>query len=95
MQIAKQEITQLIARLGDKSATPLEENIIRCSDSLVKDMPDFRDHITDILFQAVLALPTKTPIYGTLVGLISLEVDGFESDILKRVRTELHIALRR
>lgn len=40
-----------------------------------------KEQVLDTLFQCVLALPTKTPIYGTMIGLINLTQPDFGLEV--------------
>lgn len=41
----------------------------------------------------MLGLPVKTPVYGTLVGLLNLSNPDFAEEILLRVTSDLQISL--
>ena len=38
---------------------------------LAKELDQFKAPLIDILFECALALPTKTSLYGTLIGLLN------------------------
>jgi hypothetical protein len=82
------DIADLIIRIGD-DPSPLERNVPGLANALLGDMARYRDHIVDTVFKCVLTLPQKTNIYGTLVGLMSVEVADLAEQVVKRVNTEL------
>jgi hypothetical protein len=64
------KLRELLVRVGDKSTTPLEQNLQGLTQVLVDDLDTHIPTLVDFLFQCVLALPTKTAVYGTLVALL-------------------------
>jgi len=91
----RQKVVHFITRLGDKSSASLEDNMRGCARELQDLMGQHRRLIIETLLKSVIALPTKTPIYGTLTGLLALHDSNFAKDVLHKTRYELQVALRR
>jgi len=65
------------------------------SGSLIKDLSKHKDFILDIIFKCVLALPTKTPIYATLISLMNVSQPEIGKEVLRRVHDEIGVSLKR
>jgi len=89
-----QSIQDLVVRIGD-TQTPLERCLEGLSSALTKDLTKHKVFILDIIFKCVLALPTKTSIYATLVALFNVSNPEIGEEISTRVRDEITVALKR
>lgn len=56
---------------------------------------DKKDALLQHLFKCVVALPTRTPLFGTLVGLVSADSPTFSDDVVRRINDELTLAFQR
>eukprot|EP01132_Coremiostelium_polycephalum_P000544 gene544-686_t len=89
----KNKLVSLIVRIGDKTSTALESNIDGLANALLTDINNHNSTIQDTLFKCISSLPFKTPIYGTLVGLINLKNFEFGKEIVCGLVDELNDAL--
>uniref|UniRef100_A0A6B2KXX1 MIF4G domain-containing protein n=1 Tax=Arcella intermedia TaxID=1963864 RepID=A0A6B2KXX1_9EUKA len=85
----------MIAKIGDIWGPALPSHMAKVAQILKDEIPKYKTHILDVLFQSVLTLPTKTPVYGTLLGLLSCSVGDLGTEVLDRINEELKVALRR
>jgi nuclear cap-binding protein subunit 1 len=90
-----QSIQELVVRIGDSQNPPLEKCIEGLSGALAKDLAKHKVFILDIIFKCVLALPTKTSIYATLVSLLNVSNPEIGEEILARINDEITVALKR
>eukprot|EP01121_Diplochlamys_sp_Union-15-3_P016389 TRINITY_DN555_c0_g2_i1.p1 TRINITY_DN555_c0_g2~~TRINITY_DN555_c0_g2_i1.p1 ORF type:complete len:413 (-),score=58.51 TRINITY_DN555_c0_g2_i1:884-2122(-) len=89
-------LNDLIIMIGDdKAINSLDSNIDFLSRALITDIKTHKNTILDTIFKCVLALPTKTGIYGSLVGLLNLSNKELGKEVVDRVREELQVALKR
>lgn len=86
-------LTALIVRIGDKSASPLEANLQGLAEALEGDLAHHGPQITSMLFSCITQLPVKTPVYGTLVGLINAKNADFGREVVSKVGERLQQAL--
>jgi nuclear cap-binding protein subunit 1 len=90
-----QSIQELVVRIGDSQTPPLEKCIEGLSGALGKDLAKHKVFILDIIFKCVLALPTKTSIYATLVSLLNVSNPEIGEEILARINDEITVSLKR
>jgi hypothetical protein len=48
-----------------------------------------KEKLLQHLFKCVAALPAKTPLFGTLVGLVAADVVTFSDDVMRKLNDEL------
>jgi len=87
-------LKQLLLIVGDKTQSSVEDNLQDLSFVLEEDFETHHDYILETLFHCVLALPSKTPIYGTLVGLLNEKNSQFGLDVVQRTQLDLFKALQ-
>eukprot|EP01087_Luapelamoeba_hula_P018471 TRINITY_DN5951_c0_g1_i1.p1 TRINITY_DN5951_c0_g1~~TRINITY_DN5951_c0_g1_i1.p1 ORF type:complete len:819 (-),score=70.52 TRINITY_DN5951_c0_g1_i1:395-2851(-) len=87
-------LNSLLIRIGDKSQSThtLESNLQGLADALEGDVTNHRTQILQMLFQCVMQLSLKTPVYGTLVGLMNVKNTDFGNEVVLRTATELEKA---
>ena len=64
-------LINLIVKVGDKNVQNLSSHLDGLSRALEGDLALHRSLITDTVFDCVHWLQPKTPVYGTLVGLLN------------------------
>jgi len=86
---AEERLKSLIVRVGDKGSTSVESNLEALSHALEADLPKHKISIIDFIIQCTGALPTKTPVYGTLVGLLNARSFDFGRDLVQKLSVKL------
>eukprot|EP01127_Copromyxa_protea_P014250 TRINITY_DN3931_c0_g1_i1.p2 TRINITY_DN3931_c0_g1~~TRINITY_DN3931_c0_g1_i1.p2 ORF type:complete len:391 (-),score=86.45 TRINITY_DN3931_c0_g1_i1:1397-2569(-) len=90
-----EKVKDLLVRIGDNLASPLERNLAGLAEALSKMLAQDLGQIIDILLECALNLPTKTPVYGTLIGLMYTKSPDFGKAISHRIYSIFAIALKR
>eukprot|EP00005_Dracoamoeba_jomungandri_P013753 CAMPEP_0174265190 /NCGR_PEP_ID=MMETSP0439-20130205/25516_1 /TAXON_ID=0 /ORGANISM="Stereomyxa ramosa, Strain Chinc5" /LENGTH=793 /DNA_ID=CAMNT_0015351511 /DNA_START=36 /DNA_END=2417 /DNA_ORIENTATION=- len=85
-------LNSLIVRIGDKSSSPLENNLQGLADALEGDISTHKKQIVTMIFTCVKLLPVKIPVYGTLVGLLNVKNFDFGKDVVRQCSIELEKA---
>jgi len=88
----KNKLTSLIVRIGDKLSDSLASNIDGLANALLTDISNHNSTIQTILFKCISSLPYKTPIYGTLVGLMNVKNFQFGKEIVCTLIDEINSA---
>jgi len=87
-------LKKLIIRIGNKSKAKLEKNVDILAKAIQIDLEQFEILIIDTIFNCVIHLGMKIPIYATLVGLISIEDLNFGKKIVKKLKMFLLKSLK-
>lgn len=88
----KSRIKLLLIRVGEKVAT-LTTNLSQLVTALEDDAQTHCDFICDTLVKCAKALPSRTLIYATLVGLMQLSNPAFGQALVRKAVEELKTAL--
>ncbi|KAF2069159.1 hypothetical protein CYY_009519 [Polysphondylium violaceum] len=88
----KNKLTSLIVRIGDKLSDSLASNIDGLANALLTDISNHNSTIQTILFKCISSLSYKTPIYGTLVGLMNVKNFQFGKEIVCTLIDEINNA---
>ncbi|KAK1367306.1 nuclear cap-binding protein subunit 1 [Heracleum sosnowskyi] len=89
----------LILRIGEKSpdygtnSVDFRDHIETCFGVLRRELDHCKDDIFKFLLECAEKLPHKIPLYGTVVGLLNLENDGFVKKVVETIHTKLQEAL--
>ncbi|CAK9327994.1 unnamed protein product [Citrullus colocynthis] len=88
----------LLLRIGDKSpeygtSSDFKDHIETCFAAIRRELDHYGDEILPFLLQCVEQLPHKTPLYGTLIGLLNLENEDFVKKIVEQTHTSFQDAL--
>ncbi|KAI8083062.1 armadillo-type protein [Halteromyces radiatus] len=67
----EERLKGLIIKIGDKITPDLQVNLNKMKNILDNDYEKYPDMVQETLQACVLELPSKTPIYGTLIGLLN------------------------
>jgi len=89
----RSRIRQLLVRIGERSSSTLAHNLDQLSTALLVDIENYRKFIVATLFECVVHLAVKIPIYATLVGLINHAKEDFGAEIVKTLSHELTVSL--
>jgi len=89
------KLKELVVRIGDSIASPLERSVAGLADALGKSLDQFKEPLLNMVFDCVLNLPTKTPVYATLVGLLSTKSPEVGKEVAGRTFVELCKALKK
>ncbi|KYR00264.1 initiation factor eIF-4 gamma middle domain-containing protein [Tieghemostelium lacteum] len=89
----KNRLTSLIIKIGDKPSSAIESNIDGLVNALLHDITTQKEAIQNILFKCISQLPYKTPIYGTIVGIINAKNAEFGKEVVCRLVDEINSAL--
>ncbi|KAI8992033.1 armadillo-type protein [Mycotypha africana] len=72
----------LIIKIGDKIKTDLQVNLKKMRNILDKDYSKYPETVTNTLTACVTELPTKAPVYGTLIGLLNITSHDIVSKLM-------------
>eukprot|EP01122_Echinamoeba_exundans_P002165 TRINITY_DN12125_c0_g1_i1.p1 TRINITY_DN12125_c0_g1~~TRINITY_DN12125_c0_g1_i1.p1 ORF type:complete len:872 (+),score=214.43 TRINITY_DN12125_c0_g1_i1:65-2680(+) len=95
---------ELLTRLGDATEAPKRTSpaeivavvTMQANSAKVEIMDDEKkEKLLQHLFKCVAALPTKTPLFGTFVGLVSADVVTFSDDVMRKLNDELVAGFQR
>lgn len=86
-------IKSLLVRLGEKTNVEMTKILDIMHKLLVDDIAEHKDFIIKTLFQCVVGLPTKTALYGILLGLINVSNSQFGFDCVQRLHDQLRTGL--
>jgi len=89
----EKRLINLIVRIGDRSILELNSHLQGLAGALGAELGSFRTLITDTIMDCVRGLQPKTPIYGTLCGLLALTEPQFGVDIVAELQRDLQEAL--
>eukprot|EP01084_Bolivina_argentea_P196970 337628_1 len=87
-------IRQLLVRIGERSSSTLAHNLDQLSTALLVDIEHYRTFIISTLFECIVHLSIKIPIYATLVGLINHVKQDFGKEIIKTLTNEIILSLK-
>ncbi|KAF6142693.1 hypothetical protein GIB67_015179 [Kingdonia uniflora] len=89
----------LLLRLGDRCPeyggnTNYKEHIETCFSVLWRELENSSSHkeVLDYMMECAQNLPHKMPFYGTLIGLLNLENEGFVQNVLEVIQTNFQDA---
>eukprot|EP00033_Pygsuia_biforma_P000793 GCRY01000925.1.p1 GENE.GCRY01000925.1~~GCRY01000925.1.p1 ORF type:complete len:901 (+),score=278.07 GCRY01000925.1:95-2797(+) len=88
-----QRIGALIIGIADQLNLPLAEQIEKLSRALEPDLTKHNTLIRNTLLQCVVDLPVKSPVYGTLVGLLNKRAPEFGNDFCAELSQSINTAL--
>eukprot|EP00823_Brevimastigomonas_motovehiculus_P004015 TRINITY_DN2569_c0_g1_i1.p1 TRINITY_DN2569_c0_g1~~TRINITY_DN2569_c0_g1_i1.p1 ORF type:complete len:877 (+),score=150.01 TRINITY_DN2569_c0_g1_i1:57-2687(+) len=71
-----------------QSGEKVDKTVELLSEALQGDLNEHCDFIIQTILQCVKGLPSKTPIYGTLVGLLNISNPDFVSTLVKRLHAD-------
>ncbi|KAK1385426.1 hypothetical protein POM88_023161 [Heracleum sosnowskyi] len=77
----------------DTNSVDFRDHIETCFGVLRRELDHREDDIFKFLLECAEQLPHKIPLYGTLVGLLNLENDGFVKKVVETIHTRLQEAL--
>ncbi|KAK8545063.1 hypothetical protein V6N13_066375 [Hibiscus sabdariffa] len=88
----------LLLRIGDKSSeynssSDFKDHIETCFGALRRELTHSSAEVLPLLLQCVEQLPHKTPLYGTLIGLLNLEDEDFVKKIVEDTQNSFQDAL--
>ncbi|XP_022988026.1 nuclear cap-binding protein subunit 1-like [Cucurbita maxima] len=88
----------LLLRIGDKSpeygtSSDFKDHIETCFAAIRRELDHYGDEVLPFLLQCVEQLPHKTPLYGTLIGLMNLENEDFVKKIVEQTHQSFQDAL--
>eukprot|EP00899_Mesostigma_viride_P028317 jgi/Mesvir1/8670/Mv02610-RA.1 len=92
----EEKLPTFVVRLGDQATSggaAVEEQLEGLCRALRRDSAVCTPQLVETILDCVTELPTKTPIYGTLVGLINLDNYGFVNTIVLRTAEAFQAAL--
>eukprot|EP00002_Diphylleia_rotans_P026416 TRINITY_DN5266_c0_g1_i1.p1 TRINITY_DN5266_c0_g1~~TRINITY_DN5266_c0_g1_i1.p1 ORF type:complete len:755 (+),score=126.95 TRINITY_DN5266_c0_g1_i1:50-2314(+) len=87
------KLKSAIVRIGDQNDVSLEDSIEQLVAFLEEQQNNHHDVIVSFLLDSVQCLPLKTPIYGSVVGLLNIKSFEFVGLLLAKSHTILQIAL--
>ncbi|KAI9293656.1 ARM repeat-containing protein [Neoconidiobolus thromboides FSU 785] len=88
-QSLKARLSMLILKIGDKASSTFQKNLEILSKVLVKDYESYSDAILNFLQTCILELPSKTSIYGCLIGFTLKRNEEVGKAIIEHFRNEL------
>ncbi|KAM1394357.1 hypothetical protein ACFX2F_030408 [Malus domestica] len=88
----------LLLRIGEKSpdygtSSDVKEHIETCYGVLRRELEHSPDDVSQYLIQCAEQLPHKSPLYGTVIGLLNLENEEFIRKVVKNTQTNFQDAL--
>eukprot|EP00249_Psilotum_nudum_P022539 c28555_g2_i4 orf=271-2889(+) len=88
----------LLIRIGERCMeygghADAEDHIETCYNYITRELQQSGDEILEVLMQCAEELPHKDPLYGTLVGLISMDDGDFASKVVQKTQEGLQDAL--
>ncbi|KAL1823044.1 hypothetical protein ACET3Z_009822 [Daucus carota] len=88
----------LILRIGEKcpeygATVDFRDHIENCFGVLRRELDHIEADILKFLLECAEQLPHKIPLYGTVVGLLNLENDGFVKKVVETIQINLQGAL--
>ncbi|EGG16204.1 initiation factor eIF-4 gamma middle domain-containing protein [Cavenderia fasciculata] len=94
---AKNKLTSLMVRIGDKVTTTatLESNIEGLVGVLLPDLENNRSTIVTILLKCISQLPYKTPIYATIIGKMNQKNPDFGKEICETIIHDINENLKK
>ncbi|KAM0997169.1 hypothetical protein ACFX13_007173 [Malus domestica] len=88
----------LLLRIGEKSSDygtsdDVKEHIETCYGVLRRELEHSPDDVSQFLIQCAEQLPHKSPLYGTVIGLLNLENEEFIRKVVENTQTNFQDAL--